>query len=83
MVSVKWAALKLGEYLGREVIIEEPLTESTDDKALINNAAKMCAMFGYPDVSIETLIRWQAEWLMAGGRILGKPTHFEQRKGKF
>jgi len=82
-VSVKWAALKLGQYLGRDVIIEEPPAETANDKALISNAAKMCDIFGYPDVSIDKLIRWQAEWLMAGGRILGKPTHFEERKGKF
>jgi len=80
-VSVKWAAQELGKYLGREVIIEEP--GIANDSALINNAAKMCSQFGYPDVSIDTLIRWQAEWLLSGGRILGKPTHFEERKGKF
>ena len=78
--SVKWAAVELGKHLGVEPIIEE--TE-TDDSALINNASKMCDIFGYPTVSIGQMIRWQAEWLMQGGRILGKPTHFEQRKGKY
>jgi len=80
-VSVKWAARELAKHLGREVIIQEP--ESANDKALINNAAKMCSNFGYPDVSIEQLIKWQADWLLSGGRILNKPTHFEERKGKF
>ena len=80
-VSVKWAAQELGKYLGIEPIIEE--SESEDDSALINNSSKMCDIFGYPPVSIGQMIRWQAQWLQAGGRILGKPTHFEQRKGKF
>jgi len=80
-VSVRWAAMELGKYLGIEPIIEEP--ERASDHALINNASKMCELFGYPEVSLSQLIRWQAEWLQSGGRVLGKPTHFEQRKGKF
>lgn len=80
-VSVKWAATELGRHLGIEPVIEEP--ERANDKALISNAAKMCEIFGFPSVSVNQLIRWQAEWLMAGGRILGKPTHFEERKGNF
>ena len=79
-VSVKWAAMELGKHLGIEPKIEE---SEHDDSALINNSSKMCDIFGYPTVSIGQMIRWQAEWLQDGGRILGKPTHFEQRKGKF
>jgi len=80
-ISVRWAATELGKYLGVEPIIEEPDREN--DHALINNAGQMCELFGYPPVSIGQMIKWQAEWLKSGGRILGKPTHFEQRKGKF
>jgi len=43
----------------------------------------MTELFGYPTVSINTLIDWQAEWILSGGRSLGKPTHFEERKGNF
>ena len=41
------------------------------------------ALFGYPAVPIHTLVKWQAEWILAGGRSLGKPTHFEERKGSY
>ena len=84
-VSVKWAAQELGKYLGKDPIFVESNdnTSRPNDAALINNASKMADTFGYPDVSIGTLIRWQAEWLLAGGRVLNKPTHFEERKGKF
>jgi len=81
IVSVKWAAMELGKHLGIEPIIEEP--EIMSDTALLNNAAKMCAQFGYPTVSLDQMVEWQAQWLKSGGRILGKPTHFEERKGKF
>ena len=40
-------------------------------------------LFGYPSVSANELIRWQAEWILDGGRALGKPTHFEERKGSY
>ena len=80
-VSVKWAALELGKYLSIEPEIEEP--EEQNGTALINNAAKMCEIFGYPTVSLNQMIKWQAQWLLEGGRVLNKPTHFEERKGKF
>jgi hypothetical protein len=80
-VSVKQAARELGIHLGIEPIFEEE--PQADDKALINDASKMFGIFGYPTVSMDTLIRWQAQWLLDGGRVLGKPTHFEERKGKF
>jgi len=80
-VSVKWAAQELGKHLGIVPIIQEP--EKQNGIALINNAAKMCEIFGYPTVSLSQMIKWQAQWLLAGGRVLNKPTHFEERKGKF
>ena len=51
--------------------------------AYLNNAGKMFRLFGYPTVPLETLIEWQAQWILDGGRALGKPTHFEERKGSY
>ena len=51
--------------------------------AYLNNAGKMFTLFGYPTASLDTLIDWQCQWLNAGGRSLGKPTHFEERNGKY
>ena len=79
ILSVRQTALELGRYLGKEPIFEGEV--GTD--ALLNNSAKAMSVFGYPAVSAKTLIRWQAEWLLDGGRTLDKPTHFEQRDGKF
>lgn len=78
-VSVRYAAEKLGKLLGCE-----PVFEGTEgERAFLNNSMKATALFGYPSVSVETLIQWQAEWILAGGRSLGKPTHFEERKGNY
>lgn len=78
-LGVRETAVRLGKLLGREPVFTG--TEDTD--AFLNNAGKMAELFGYPKVSSGTLIEWQAEWMKDGGRSLGKPTHFEERKGNF
>ncbi|AGA57400.1 nucleoside-diphosphate-sugar epimerase [Thermobacillus composti KWC4] len=78
-MSVRWAAHKFAERFGKEPIFEG--TES--ETALLNNAAKSFRMFGYPRVSLLQMIDWVAEWVKAGGKTWNKPTHFQERKGKF
>lgn len=78
-VSVRDAAEKLGKLLGTEPVFEGEETYI----ALLSNAGKCVKHFGYPSVGVDQMIEWQAEWLKAGGRLLGKPTHFEERKGNF
>ena len=78
-VSIKKAAIKLGKYLGREPLFEG----DAGSDAYLNDASAAMEIFGYPSVSAETLIRWQAEWILDGGRCLDKPTHFEERGGKY
>ncbi len=78
-VSIRKAATMLGEYLGKKPVFEgEP-----GNDAYLSDSAEAMETFGYPSVSIRTLIRWQAEWIKDGGRGLGKPTHFEERKGSY
>lgn len=78
-VSVQKAARMLGEILGKDPLFEgEP-----GQDAYLNDSAEAMELFGYPAVSVKTLIRWQAQWLLCGGRALGKPTHFEERKGSY
>ncbi|MBQ6937840.1 MAG: NAD(P)-dependent oxidoreductase [Clostridia bacterium] len=78
-VSIKKAAIELGQYLGKEPVFEG---EEGDD-AYLNDASLAMETFGYPSVSAKTLTRWQAEYILDGGRTLDKPTHFEERKGKY
>ena len=78
-VSVLSAAKKLAKLLDKEVnFCDEP-----SETALLSNTGKMAELFGYPSVSLETMIKWQAEWIISGGRSLGKPTHFEEKKGDY
>lgn len=78
-VSIKKAAIELGKYLGKEPIFEN---ECGNDAYLSDSSLAM-ETFGYPEVNAKTLIRWQAQWILDGGRTLGKPTHFEERKGSY
>ena len=78
-VSVRHLALRFGDLLGRTPVFvgEEAAT------ALLSNASRSHALFGYPSVSLEHMIRWVAHWVKEGGRALGKPTHFQARDGNF
>ena len=78
-VSVRYAAKRLSAHLGREVTF----VGNEENDAYISNAGKSFELFGYPTVSVETMLRWQAEYILAGCRTLNKPTHFEERKGSF
>lgn len=78
-LSIEKCAKMLGEYLGKEPIFEG----IPGNDAYLNDASEAMEVFGYPLVSAKTLIRWQAQWLLDGGRGLGKPTHFEERKGSY
>ena len=51
--------------------------------ALLSNTDRMRSTFSAPDVSLDTMIQWIADWIREGRPMLGKPTHFEERSGKF
>jgi nucleoside-diphosphate-sugar epimerase len=79
VVPVRHLAEELGRRLGRPPVFTG--TEAPD--ALLSNAARSIALFGPPAVSLETMLDWTAEWLRRGGRLLDKPTRFEEREGRF
>lgn len=54
-----------------------------DDKALLGDGQLGYRLFGRPQVELEQLIEWSADWVMRDGESLNKPTHFEVTDGKF
>jgi nucleoside-diphosphate-sugar epimerase len=78
-VSVLSTAKKFGKLFDKEPLF----CDNPTDTALISNCGKMADLFGYPSVSLDTMIKWQAEWILSGGRSLNKPTHFEEKKGDY
>jgi dTDP-4-dehydrorhamnose reductase len=51
--------------------------------ALLSNAQKSFQLFGPPRVSYEQMTAWIAAWIERGDETLAKPTHFENRAGRF
>jgi nucleoside-diphosphate-sugar epimerase len=78
-VSVRWLAHRFGEMLGRE----PSFVNNERDTALLSNASKAHAHFGYPRVSLRQMMQWTVEWLDADGPTLDKPTRFQEREGAF
>ncbi len=78
-VSVRKAANQMGQLLGKEVKFKG----EESNQAYLSDSGKAFEEFGYPTVSLNTLIKWQVKWIEKGGRALGKPTHFEEREGDF
>jgi nucleoside-diphosphate-sugar epimerase len=79
-LSVRWLALHFAELLNAP----EPIfTGSEADTALLSNTARQQRLFGYPTVPSALLMDWVAAWVQRGGRLLNKPTGFQQRAGQF
>jgi nucleoside-diphosphate-sugar epimerase len=79
LLSVRRIAEQFGERLHKPVRFEG--RESAD--ALLSDAKKSYELFGHPRVDANQMIAWIADWLSRGGATLAKPTHFEERAGRF
>ncbi|HXW96641.1 MAG TPA: NAD-dependent epimerase/dehydratase family protein [Gemmatimonadales bacterium] len=79
IVSIRWLAERFGNRFGKTPCFSG---EEAPD-ALLSNADRSVHLFGPPEVSLDQLIAWTADWIEAGGRRLDKPTRFEVRDGRF
>jgi len=78
-ISIQWLAEEFGKLLGKTPIFENRPAST----ALLNNSGQAHTLFGYPAISLEEMIKWTAKWVEIEGEQLGKPTHFQERKGDF
>lgn len=78
-ISIKWLAEQFGTLLEKEPrFLNQP-----QPLALLSNASEAYKLFGYPRVLLRQMIELTAAWIKQGGEILNKPTHFQERNGKF
>ena len=78
-VSIKWLGGQFGNIFG-----QEPVFINTEEStALLSNAGVSNDLFGYPKVLLNQMIELIAEWVNKGGKTINKPTHFQERQGKF
>ncbi|WP_455383615.1 NAD-dependent epimerase/dehydratase family protein [Salinispira pacifica] len=79
LLPVRELAHGLADRLGRRVTFEA----EGGERALLSDASLSVSHFGPPSVPVEQLLDWTADWVLRGGRSLGKPTHFEVSDGRF
>ena len=78
-ISIRDAALALGQRLG----IEPVLKGQEAPTAWLVDSSQAYGLFGRPQVSLDSMLDWTADWARRGGASLGKPTHYEARDGKY
>jgi len=78
-VAVRDLAKRLGKSLG----VVPRFAGAEADTALLSSAARCVQLFGAPPTALDEMVSRVAEWVQAGGPGLGKPTHFQEREGRF
>jgi hypothetical protein len=76
---VRWLVDQFAQRFG----VEPKVTGEEAETALLNNAAACFGHFGYPSVPLATMLDWVADWVARDMPTLDKPTHFQEREGKF
>lgn len=78
-LAVREVAREFGELFSKKVRFKGDELPT----ALLSNPGKACGLFGKPVVPAEKVIKWTARWMLEERMLLGKPTHFEVRDGKY
>lgn len=77
--NVRRVATRFGEIFGKTPLFsgaEQPM-------AWHNDCTEAQRLFGNPTIDLETMIRWNADWLQRDLPLHHKPTHYEEREGNF
>ena len=78
-LEVSRVARRFGELLSKEVeLVDEP-----QEAALLSDASACMDLFGTPTLTADDLIEHQADWIVRGLPMSGKPTKWAVRDGKF
>ena len=78
-VSVRKLAERIGALVDRKVRFEG----SESPTALLSDASACFRSLGRPEVSLDEMTEAIVGWVAAGNPVLGKPTKFQVRDGKF
>ena len=81
--STLWVAQEMGKLLGKEPVFSGSIENGLKYGAMFPNTAKLNEMMGYPHMPLKTMMRMVAEWVLADGRSINAPTHFESTDGQF
>jgi nucleoside-diphosphate-sugar epimerase len=79
VLSVRELATRLARRLGRSPVF----TGEEAPDALLSDTGRMASLFAPPEVPVDWMVTSVADWVRAGRTLLGRPTHFEERAGRF
>ncbi|MBA4137070.1 MAG: epimerase [Opitutus sp.] len=79
----KLSVRALAEEFGRRFGVKAIVTGTESPTAWLADASEAVRLFGPPETPLSRMIDLVSDYLSAGGALLGKPTHFETRSGKF
>jgi len=79
VTSIRAVAVALGERLR----VSPAFTGTPAPTAWLVNTAEAQRLFDPPEVALETLIDWTADWVARGLPSLGKDTHYDVRDGNY
>jgi hypothetical protein len=74
---------EVAQALGQRLAIEPVFTGQEAPTAWLIDCSQAFRMFGPPQVGLDKMLDWTADWVQRGGETLGKPTHYEARDGKY
>ena len=77
--AVREIALRFGEIWN----IEPEFVGTESNTALLSDPRRSYQLFGPPEVTLEQMIGWVADWVAGGGVSLEQPTHYDERHGRF
>lgn len=78
-LRIRAVAETFGRLLGRTPL----LLGAEAASGWVADARESLRLFGPPETSVQTMMERIAAHLRGGGRLLGKPTHFDARDGRF
>ncbi|MFO7611132.1 MAG: NAD-dependent epimerase/dehydratase family protein [Clostridia bacterium] len=78
-ISARETAMKFASIFKTAAIF----TGKEKDAALLSNASRCMDLFGKPGILLDEMISMTAEWVLNNGETLGKPTHFQERDGRY
>lgn len=79
LIRVREVAQQFASLMKKEATI----TGEEAPTALLNNGSEGHAKYGSPSVTVQEMVPAIADWVMNDRTLLGKPTKFEKRDGKF
>ncbi len=79
IVNIRALAMRIGDVAG----VTPVFAGASGADALIANVSALKERLPYDGLPLDTLITWAVHWIRNNGRLLGKPTKFDVRDGRF